>query len=139
MSIVVPYVGEMKMLEAVVNKTAPQDLTLKLFKNNITPAETDTDLTYTEATFSGYAAKALAGASWGSAVSGSGGNPSSITYGSQQTFAANAGGQTDDIYGYYVVQAVSGVLMWAERDPSAPFQVRNNGDQVLITPKLEGD
>lgn len=91
MSIVVPYVGEMKMLEAIVNKTAPEDLKLKLFKNNITPAETDTHLTYTEATFSGYAEKSLAGASWGSAVSGAGGNPSSITFGAQQAFTANAG------------------------------------------------
>lgn len=129
MALNVPDVGENAILEMIVNKTAPQNPVLKLYKNNITPSDTDTGATYTEATFGGYAAITLTGASWNSAASGS------ISYGSQQTFTCNATA-TDDIYGYYVVQTTSGILLWSERDASAPFAVRNSGDAVKITPAI---
>lgn len=129
MALNVPDVGENAILEMIVNKTAPQNPVLKLYKNNITPSDTDTDATYTEATFGGYAAITLTGASWSNAASGS------ISFGSQQTFTCNASA-TDDIYGYYVVQASSGILLWSERDASAPFAVRNSGDAVKITPAI---
>lgn len=129
MALNVPDVGENIALEALVNKTAPQNLILKLYKNNITPSDTDTAATYTEAVFGGYAAATLTGASWNAASGGS------ITYSAQQTFTCNAAA-TDDIYGYFVVQAASGILVWSERDASAPFAIRNSGDAVKITPTI---
>jgi hypothetical protein len=132
MALNVSDVGENIALEALVNKTAPQSLVLKLYKNNITPFDTDTAVTYTEATFSGYSSAALAGASWGAAAAGT------ITYSAQQTFTCT-GAATDDIYGYYVVQTSSGVLVWSERDVSAPFAIRVNGDAVKITPTLSAN
>lgn len=42
MALVVPDVGENIILEAIVNKTAPQNLVLRLFQSNTTPAEGDT-------------------------------------------------------------------------------------------------
>ena len=136
MAMLVPNTGEVLVLEMLVNKTAAQDLILKLFVNNVTPAETDTAATYTEATFTGYTAATLAGASWGS---GSGGAPSSITYGSQQSFTASAGSQTDDVYGYFYVQSTSGTLLAAELDAAAPFAIRNSGDKVQMTPAITAD
>lgn len=127
-----PDVGENLVLEMIVNKTAPQNLVLKLYKNNITPSDTDTAGTYTEATFGGYAAITLTGASWNAASSGT------IAYGSQQTFTCNATA-TDDIYGYYVVQSSSGTLLYSERDANAPFAVRNSGDAVKITPTISAN
>jgi hypothetical protein len=129
MALNVPDVGEQKALEAIVNKTAPENLVLRLYKNNITPSDTDTAATYTEATFPGYAAITLPGASWNAAV------PGSITYSAQQTFTCS-GVATDDIYGYYITQVTSGVLMWSERDGAAPFAVRILGDAVKITPTI---
>lgn len=129
MALNVPDVGENKILENLTNKTAPENLVLRLFKNNITPSDSDTAATYTEATFPGYAAITLTGASWGAAAAGV------ITYGSQQTFTCS-GVATDDIYGYYITQSTSGVLMWSERDASAPFAVRNSGDAVKLTPSI---
>ncbi|TXH08475.1 MAG: hypothetical protein E6R04_10635 [Spirochaetes bacterium] len=129
MALNVPDVGENAILEMIVNKTAAQNPVLKLYKNNITPSDTDTAGTYTEATFGGYAAVTLTGASWNSAASGS------ISYGSQQTITCNASA-TDDIYGYYIVQTTSGILLWSERDANAPFAVRNSGDAIKITPSL---
>lgn len=125
----VPDVGENVILENIVNKTAPQNPVLRLYKNNITPADTDTAGTYTEAAFPGYAAITLTGASWGTASGGS------ISFGSQQTITCS-GSTTEDIYGYYITQAVSGILMWSERDGAAPFAIRNSGDAVKITPSI---
>lgn len=130
MALNVPDVGENIALEALVNKTAPQNLVLKLYSNNITPSDTDTAVTYTEATFTGYSAATLTGASWNAASAGS------ITYSAQQSFTRTSTGVTENIYGYFIVQAVSGTLVWSERDSSAPFAVTNNGDKILITPTI---
>ena len=132
MALNVPDTGENLSLEMIVNKTAAQNLLLKLYKNNITPSDTDTAGTYTEATFPGYAAITLTGASWGTAAAGT------ITYGSQQTFTCS-GTATDDIYGYYIVQASSGTLLYSERDGAAPFAIRNSGDAVKITPTISAN
>ena len=132
MALNVPDVGENLSLEMIVNKTAAQNLVLRLYKNNITPSDTDAAATYTEAVFGGYAAITLTGASWGAAAAGT------ITYGSQQTFTCNATA-TDDIYGYYVTQTTSGVLLYSERDASAPFAIRNSGDAVKITPTISAN
>lgn len=129
MALNVPDVGENKILEHIVNKTAPENLVLRLYKNNITPSDTDTAATYTEATFTGYAAITLTGASWNAAAAGS------ITYGSQQTFTCSAVA-VDDIYGYYITEITSGVLIWSERDGAAPFAIRVSGDAVKITPTI---
>jgi len=129
MALVVPDTGENLALEMVVNKTAAQNLVLKLFQSNTTPAEGDTAGTYTEATFSGYSSITLTGASWGAASGGS------IAY-AQQTFTHNGGATSNSIYGYYMIQTTSGTLFLAERDGAAPFTLANNGDNVKITPTI---
>ena len=128
-----PDVGENIALEALVNKTAAQNLVLKLYSNNITPSDTDVAGTYTEATFAGYASITLAGASWNAAASGS------ISYGSQQTFTRSSTGAPENIYGYYVVQLASGILVYSERDGAAPFAVTNAGDAINITPTISAN
>lgn len=127
-----PDAGENLVLDMIVNKTAAQNLILKLFKSNTTPAESDTAATYTEADFSGYAAITLTGASWNAASSGSN------SY-AQQTFTCNGGGVSNSIYGYYVVQASSGILLYSERDASAPFTLTNNGDNIKLTPAISAN
>ena len=124
-----PDVGENLVLAMIVNRTAPENLVLRLFKNNITPSDTDVAGTYTEATFPGYAAITLTGASWNAPSGGT------IAYGAQQTFTCS-GTSTDDIYGYYVTQASSGTLLYSERDGAAPFAVRNSGDNIKLTPTI---
>lgn len=107
MAINFPDVGENLALEMIVNKTAPQNLVLKLYSNNITPSDTDTAATYTEATFTGYSSITLTGASWGSAASGS------IAF-AEQTFTCSGAG-SENIYGYFVIQTTSGTLLYSER------------------------
>lgn len=122
------------MLEALVNKTAPQTLVLKLFKSNTTPAEVHTEADYTEADFTGYASVALTGASW----TASGSAPTQIAY-AEQTFTSSAGSQNQNVYGYYVVQQTSGKLVWAERFSNGPYNIANSGDQIKVTPIFTQD
>jgi hypothetical protein len=134
LTLVVPNVGEDKFLQNMVNKTAPDNLTLRLYTSNTTPAETDTAATYTEAAGGGYAAVALTAANWGTVTQG---NPSSIAY-PQVTFTFN-GGAVLNLYGYFVVGTVDGVLRWAERFANPPFVMQNNGDQTLVTPVITAE
>lgn len=131
MTLVLPDQGESIALEALVGKTAGQNLILKLFKSNTTPAEADTEGTYTEADFTGYAAITLTAASW--SVTGT--NPTSIGY-AQQTFTSSAGSQSQSVYGYYFVQVTSGKLVWAERFTDGPYVITNNGDTISVTAAL---
>lgn len=132
MPLLVPNNGEGDALAYMVNKAAPQDLVLRLFTNNITPAETDVAATYTEATGFGYAAITLTGATW-TVTEGAPGNASYP----QQTFTFT--GALGNVYGYYLTRVTSGRIAWAERFSDGPYNVVNNGDTIKITPFLSGD
>ena len=132
MALLVPNAGEVVILQNFLNKVAPQDLVLKLYKNNHAPADGDTEASYTEADFSGYSAASLAGANW--AITG--GAPSEADY-PQQTFTSDANQTAQNIYGYFIVQATSGKLMWAEQFPSGPYPISNAGDAIKVTPKIQ--
>ena len=137
MALLVPNQGEEIILSLLVNKTATytqQDLKLKLYSSNTTPGETDTEATYTEATFTGYSAVTLTGASWTITT----GAPTSASY-SQQTFTSSAGSQNQNIYGYYLVQTTSGKLVYAERFSDGPYNIANNGDAIKVTPTITCD
>ena len=131
MALLLPNQGEGIALEALVNKTAPQNLVLRLYKSNTTPGETDTEATYTEADFTGYSALTLTGGSW---TTGTG----TVSY-AQQTFTSSAGSQNQNVYGYYLTQATSGKLVWAERFSDGPCNIVNNGDEIKVTPTISAD
>jgi hypothetical protein len=126
--------GEVIMLEALVNKTAPQTLVLKLFKSNTTPTEAHTEADYTEADFTGYGSISLTGGSWSTTP----GAPSQVSY-AEQTFASSANQSAQLIYGYMLVQTTSGKLVAAERFTNGPYSIANNGDQVKVTPTISQD
>lgn len=134
MALLTPNNGEGDMLTAIVAKAAAENLVLHLFQNNITPAETDTAATYTEATFTGYAALTLTAASWVVTE----GAPSNAAY-PQVTFTSSAGSQNQNVYGYYLTRASSGRIAWAERFADGPYNIVNNGDAVKVTPVITLD
>lgn len=134
MTLLVSNDGETLALKNFLNHTAPQNQTLKLYKSNTTPAETDTAGSYTEATFTGYSAAALTGTSWTVTP----GAPTSAAY-AQQTFTSSADQTLENVYGYFVVQASSGTLMWAERFAAAPYAITNNNDAIKVTPTITMD
>ena len=137
MALLVPNQGEEIILSLLVNKTATytqQDLKLKLYSSNTTPGETDTEATYTEATFTGYSAVTLTGASWTITT----GALTSASY-AQQTFTSTAGSQSQNVYGYFLVQVTSGKLVYAERFSDGPYVIVNNGDAIKVTPTITCD
>lgn len=134
MTMIVPNNGEGDAAEYFVNKQSPQNLVLRLYKNNITPAETDAAAAYTEADFVGYAALTLAGASWTVTE----GAPTNASF-AQQSFTSTAGGQNQDLYGWFATRVTSGRIACAERFPTAPWNIANSGDKVLITPVITFD
>lgn len=130
MSLIFPTVGDNLALEAIVNKTAAQDLVLKLFQNDYTPVKGDTAANYTVATFSGYADITLTGASWNAAAA------AAIANSIERVFTHNGGATPNTIYGYFVVQVTSGTVLYAERDSGGAFTLTNNGDNVKLTPQI---
>lgn len=134
MALLGPNNGEGDALSYLVNKSTPENLVLRLFQNNITPAETDTAATYTEASFTGYSAPTLTGASWVVTE----GAPSNAAY-AQQTFTSSAGAQNQSVYGYYLTRATSGRIAWAERFTDGPYLIVNLGDQIKVTPTVTQD
>jgi hypothetical protein len=114
-----------------VNATGGNNLTLKLFTNNVTPATTTVVGDLTEAAGGGYGAITLTAGSWTVSTSST---PRQATY-AQQTFTftgALTGAAT--IYGYYIIDA-DGVLVYAEKAGST-FAPATNGDTYKVTPTI---
>jgi hypothetical protein len=127
MALKVPNQAEVILLQAFINQ---EDLDLRLFKNNHTPVDTDTEADYTEADFIGYATELLVAGNWTFTP----GDPALASYAPNVIFTSTAGGQSQTIYGYYVTQRLSGKLLWAEKysdnDVTAPYTIVNLGDTI---------
>lgn len=131
-TLLVPNVGEVQLLKFALGVDASENQSLRLFVNDITPAEGDTAATYTEAAGAGYAAKALIKTAWSV---GSSGGVTTGTY-AEQTFDFTGPLTTNpNIYGYYVLSASGGILLWAERAGTV-FTPANNGDAYKVTPAI---
>lgn len=119
------------ILQAILNKDSTnEDIKLGLFQNDITPAIGDAIGDYTAATFTGFAAVTLTGASWSITLS----DPVLLSY-AQQSFQSSADQSPQTIYGYYMFRSVALDLLGAERF-SVPQIVQFNGDTIKITPRL---
>lgn len=129
MTLVVPSHGDVDMLGNIVNKVVPENLVLRLFTNNITPAETDTVASYTEASGSGYGAITLPGAGWTVTAA----TPSYASY-AQQAFIFT--GALGNVYGYYLTRVTSGRIAWAERFTDGPYTVNTTGTEIRIPPRI---
>lgn len=123
---VVPNAAEVDALNYILNKDTPEDILLKLFTNNVTPAETDTAAAYTEAAVAGYAAITLGGAAW----TVTGGDPTQGEA-AAQLFTMTAAG---NFYGYFMVRQTSGVIVGAERFSGAPYALPSGGGDISVTP-----
>ena len=67
------------------------------------------------------------------------GDPSFAQYNVTLFFLSTANQTVQQIYGFYVVQASAGILMWAERFTTGPFSIVLNGDDIQITLKLAAE
>jgi len=135
MALLVPDVGEVELLKRMLNYTGATvlNVALRLYTNNLTPAEGDNLASYTESTGTGYGAITLTGSSWTIAtVAGT----TTAEY-AQQTFTYT--GAEANIYGYYVTEKFTTptLVLWAERFTDGPYSIPSGGGSVKITPKIE--
>lgn len=130
MTLVTTYVGKVSMLSTILNKTELNDLQLRLFINNVLPEQSDTVLKYTELPSNlGYSAVTLSGSSW----SINQGDPCVATYPEVTiTFTSSL---SYTIYGYYITESSTNILMWVERFAS-PYNANSIGDKLIITPRI---
>ena len=132
MALVVPNASEVIMLNYILNIDAPENISIRLYANNVIPDENSTIATFVEvANGLGYTngGISLTPGSW-SVISG---NPSQAEHTEVTwTFTGAAG----NIYGYYITRDTGGELMWAERFTNGPFNITTNGDEIKITPRL---
>lgn len=131
MSLIAVRNGQVIALSLLVNNiTTAQNVIYHLFATSITPSETDTVGTYTEAAGGGYSSKTLTGASWTVTAA----TPSNAAY-AQQTWTFTGALTTNPtVFGYYVTRVTAADLLWAEAFTS--FTPANNGDQILLTPQI---
>lgn len=134
MALVVVNNGENIALSYLVNKvTTPENLVYRLYTGNVTPAETDTAASYSEASGGGYASKTCTGSSW----TVTNGAPTTATYTALVwTFTGALNGNAT-IYGYYVTRASTGDLVFAES--FSAFTPATNGDNLTINPQITAD
>jgi len=134
MALIVPSAAEKTMLDFTLGVTTPGNQILKLFVNNVTPDDTFVAASLTEMSTLGYAAKTLTKTSWVS-VAGATGQVCTSTY-AQQTWTFTAGTAVT-VYGYFVTDTTTGLLLWVELFATAKV-VQNTGDQIIITPTITG-
>src|SRR5690606_3636164 len=99
MALVVPDEGELRLLDVMLKVALDtnEDQILKLFKNDYTSDADSSSGSFTEADFTGYAARTMVRSSWNSAVTTS--NKAEASYGpTPQSWTCGATGNT--IYGY---------------------------------------
>jgi hypothetical protein len=129
--LVISNAGEVDLLDKMLKDAllVDEDYILRLYKNDYTPLSTSTTSDFTEANFTNYVAKTLTRASWSAASTVS--NRAETSY-SKQTWTCGTTGNT--IYGYYLVGATSGTLLWAEKFSLA--RVLSNNETLGLTPKF---
>lgn len=130
MALKVPNAREVELITVFLTPA----LTLKLYSNDKTPADGDIAANYTEVAGGGYVNKPLTFANWGI----TGGAPTIALYNATQQWVFT--GPTDapsTIYGYYVIETVSGVLKWAQRFAAGvvPF-TPIAGSVIRVTPRI---
>jgi hypothetical protein len=132
MALILPTASEANVLKFALGVTTPGDQTLKLFINDVTATD-DTLVAagLTEMSTLGYSAKTLTKTSW--VVTGNSGAAASAAY-AQQTWTFTSGTAVT-VYGYYVVDSTTGLLLWFEKFTSGKV-IQNSGDQIIITPAI---
>lgn len=126
--------GRKAVINALLRSSGSVAARYHLFKNDFTPADTDTLLDYVEADFTGYASGIASGFSAPVTV---GGEEHSLA--TSILFQVGASPTTgNSIYGYYVTDDNSaGALIWAERFTGAPLSMTSAGDAIVVTPEYQ--
>lgn len=133
MALEAPTIGEVVLLQYLVNMVAPTNLVLHLYKNDVTIAQGTVYADITEVGAGiGYAPITLIGTSWTTTTPGSQGTAvySEVTF----TFTT-----AQSVYGYYITSTTASTLLWLERFTGAPFTLPAGGGTIAISPRVSLD
>lgn len=136
MALILADVGAQIILDAYLNNSWPasKDWTLKLFATNVTPAHNSVAGDFIVAVGGGYVNKTLSNGSW---IVSALNDPREGLYNTSITWTFTGRLTTNGtIYGYYIIDASDGVLLWAEKFEQS-FTPISNGDQLILTPKFQ--
>ncbi len=139
MAIVIPDAAKIPWMKRMLYDNAgSENISLRLFKTNVTPADSDTAGSYTVADFTGYSNFTLtstqSGSTWPVPTVSS--NKGTATYQTTATWTAT----TDQtIYGWYMVFATSGTIAASQSFGAGKPLVGANSDQLSIIPRLQLD
>ena len=126
----IPNVEEGRILQNYVRNT----ISLRLYSNNLTPVEASTLASFTESTGGGYSAKSLSASLWVLTT----GDPSEVEYPEQEFLFTGPTTAPGTIYGWYLVDTVTGLYIGGERLASAitPLTPTTNS-RITITPIVQ--
>ena len=127
MTLVVGNVQETSLLNYLLTQNNQY---IRLYVNDYTPDNTSVTASFTEMSTHSYAQKELVTADWTITNTASGSTAQNLT----QTWTFTEAAQVI-VYGYYLVDTITGDLVYAERFPSSQVIV-NEDDQIVITPKI---
>ena len=130
-TIYIPDCGKNKLVELILGLDLAEDLLLKLFTNDLTITDSTVASDFTEMSGHGYAAKTLTMANWGTPSVTDG---QAISTYAQQTWTFTAGSLVN-VYGYYVVMATTGTLLWACKFGAAK-PIQYDGETISVTPEF---
>lgn len=128
-------VSEIRALNAITAVSAADAWTLRHFKNDYTPVAGSVAASFTESTYPGYAAQAMASA-FPAATTDAGGKASS-QYPAQLVFTRNATGTAELCYGWYVTDSTNRLIMAERFDSPGPYSMALNGDTIKLQPTLK--
>lgn len=133
MALYTPNAGELELLDKMLKDplVTDENYILRLYQNNYTPDDSSVAGSFTEASFTNYAAVTMTRANWNASVTVS--NKAESSYGSAP-LAWTCGTTGNTVYGYYVSGATSSVVLWAEK--FATSRVLANADVLQLTPKM---
>lgn len=134
MPIIVPIVGEKKMLDKYLQIDT---LRVQLYQTNITPTSATTLATFTaggvEANYSGYTSQSIFTTDWTPAIDDGTGRALSTNI--LKIFLNTTGVVGNNIYGYWITDP-GGNLLWCERFGAAPIDMNSAGKTFYWLPLL---
>lgn len=134
--IVIPRASRATLLAILLNKDAPEELDLHIYKNDITPDDDTAIGDFTEADFLGYAVEELDSAAYAITTPSAGSNePASADYGDVE-FASSADQASNDNYGYFVTRRTTGDLLWCERFTDGPYAIASLQHRFYVNPRF---
>lgn len=130
MALTAPTVGEVTLLQYLVNMASPTNLVLHLYNNDPTISAATVIGNITEVPSGiGYLPITLVGTAWTTTTPASLGT---AVY-SEVTFSFTT---AQSVYGYYVTSTSSTALLWLEKFSGAPFTLPAGGGTISISPRV---